>query len=295
MTVEREVLERLLVERPGGARSALQAVKEGYTEISLMRELGVTWAEIADLLGRNGAVGRGGKLFTATTVRAAFFLIGAEIRQGRQIEAGGQSGSTELPGTLEAPSAESPSSEDSPSEDRGVGAAFEVTGTMGAEDIVVADPSEALAAPQAETTELQLAIASAEGNPTDAAPDADAVPDSGVAMPSGGTRRILSALQSREDDMLLMTPARSPSVAWDEVDPIAREPVVEPDRPVGGATPAVMETIGPLGAISDSQPTSGRFTADGALTWDWTQRVDRSARPGTDGGRSGVGGDDENL
>lgn len=89
VTIEREELERLLAERPGGARSALHAVKEAYAEISLMREQGVTWAEIAELLGRNGAVGRDGKPFSAATIRAAFFLVGAEIRQGQLMDEAG--------------------------------------------------------------------------------------------------------------------------------------------------------------------------------------------------------------
>ncbi len=84
VAIERGVLERVLTERPGGTRSTLQAVKQGYAEIGLLRELGVTWAEIAGILGRNGAVARGGKGVTAATVRAAFFLVGAEIRQGQR-------------------------------------------------------------------------------------------------------------------------------------------------------------------------------------------------------------------
>ncbi len=83
VAIERDELERLLAERPGGAQSALQAVKESFAEIGLMRERGVTWAEIADLLGQNGMVARDGKRFSAATVRAAFFLVGAEIRQGQ--------------------------------------------------------------------------------------------------------------------------------------------------------------------------------------------------------------------
>lgn len=83
VTIERADLERLLAERRGGARSALQAVKDSFTEVEMMRERGIAWTEIAELLGRNGAVGRDGKPFTAATVRAAFFLVGAEIRQGQ--------------------------------------------------------------------------------------------------------------------------------------------------------------------------------------------------------------------
>jgi len=83
VTIERADLERLLAERRGGTRSALQAVKESFAEVELMREQGISWAEIAELLGRNGAVGRDGKAFSAATVRAAFFLVGAEIRQGQ--------------------------------------------------------------------------------------------------------------------------------------------------------------------------------------------------------------------
>ncbi len=83
VTIKRDDLEKLLATRTGGARSALQSVKDAYAEIGLMREEGVSWAEIAELLGQNGAVGRDGKPFAAATVRAAFFLVGAEVRQGQ--------------------------------------------------------------------------------------------------------------------------------------------------------------------------------------------------------------------
>ncbi len=83
VTLKRDDLEKLLASRSGGARSALQSVKDAYAEIGLMREEGVTWAEIAELLGQNGAVGRDGKPFAPATVRAAFFLVGAEVRQGQ--------------------------------------------------------------------------------------------------------------------------------------------------------------------------------------------------------------------
>ena len=83
VTLKRDDLEKLLASRSSGARSALQAVKDAYAEIGLMREEGVSWGEIAELLGQNGAVGRDGKPFGAATVRAAFFLVGAEVRQGQ--------------------------------------------------------------------------------------------------------------------------------------------------------------------------------------------------------------------
>ena len=70
VTLKRDDLEKLLAARSGGARSALQAVKDAYAEIGMMREEGVSWAEIAELLAQNGAVGRDGKPFGAATVRA---------------------------------------------------------------------------------------------------------------------------------------------------------------------------------------------------------------------------------
>ena len=83
VTLKRDDLEKLLTARSGGAHSALQSVKDAYAEIGMMREESVSWAEIAELLGQNGAVGRDGKPFAAATVRAAFFLVGAEVRQGQ--------------------------------------------------------------------------------------------------------------------------------------------------------------------------------------------------------------------
>ena len=88
VTIERADLERLLAERAGGTRSALNAVRDGYAEIGLMREQGVSWAEIAEILACNGAVGRDGGPFTAATIRSAFFMVGVEGRQGQaEVEA----------------------------------------------------------------------------------------------------------------------------------------------------------------------------------------------------------------
>ena len=107
VTLKRDDLEKLLASRSSGARSALQAVKDAYAEIGLMREEGVSWAEIAELLGQNGAVGRDGKPFGAATVRAAFFLVGAEVRQGQtESDDAGADSFAEMPMLGDAPTVE---------------------------------------------------------------------------------------------------------------------------------------------------------------------------------------------
>ncbi len=264
MTIEREVLERLLAERPGGARrSAHQAVKEGYAEISLMRELGVTWAEIADLLGRNGTVGRGGKLFTAATVRAAFFLVGAEIRQGQQIEAGtaaavaagGPDGSAEN-ATTETPASTEPAP---------VAAG---SGQESVEPPVGADPP---------------ADIDADDSAFEGQPDVDA--DSGPILASARANRLFGGKPVtvvRQNDMLLMAPARSKTAAWADADLVgALESAVPLDRSVAATTPGPVESAGVDGTMpraeSESQPPEGRLTPEGALTWDWTRRINSSA------------------
>ncbi len=76
----------------------MQAVRESYADISLMRERGLSWAEISELLGKLGVTTRDNQPISPVTLRSAFFLVGNE---GRGAAAGDEpaSSSTE---TLEA-------------------------------------------------------------------------------------------------------------------------------------------------------------------------------------------------
>ncbi|HYD64705.1 hypothetical protein [Azospirillum sp.] len=78
MSIDRTELERLLADRPAGNRSAMQAVRESYTDISLMRERGLSWAEISDVLARLGVTARDNQPISPVTLRSAFFLVGSE-------------------------------------------------------------------------------------------------------------------------------------------------------------------------------------------------------------------------
>ncbi|WP_298372257.1 hypothetical protein [Azospirillum sp.] len=80
MSIDRTELERLLADRPTGSRSAMQAVRESYTDIGLMRERGLSWAEISDVLAKLGVTARANQPISAVTLRSAFFLVGNEGR-----------------------------------------------------------------------------------------------------------------------------------------------------------------------------------------------------------------------
>ncbi|BAI72127.1 hypothetical protein AZL_014890 [Azospirillum sp. B510] len=82
MSIDRSELERLLADRPAGSRSAMQAVRESYADIGLMRERGLSWAEISDLLAKLGVTARDNQPISPVTLRSAFFLVGSEGRGG---------------------------------------------------------------------------------------------------------------------------------------------------------------------------------------------------------------------
>lgn len=85
MSIDRSELERLLADRPAGNRSAMQAVRESYADIGLMRERGLSWAEISDLLAKLGITARDSQPISPVTLRSAFFLVGNEGR-GEAVE-----------------------------------------------------------------------------------------------------------------------------------------------------------------------------------------------------------------
>lgn len=82
VSIDRTELERLLADRPTGNRSAMQAVRESYADIGLMRERGLSWAEISDLLAKLGITARDNQPISPVTLRSAFFLVGNEERSG---------------------------------------------------------------------------------------------------------------------------------------------------------------------------------------------------------------------
>ncbi|WP_434619596.1 hypothetical protein [Azospirillum sp. B2RO_4] len=94
MSIDRSELERLLADRPAGNRSAMQAVRESYADIGLMRERGLSWAEISDLLAKLGVTARDNQPISPVTLRSAFFLVGNE---GRGEAADDHAGGTAMP------------------------------------------------------------------------------------------------------------------------------------------------------------------------------------------------------
>jgi len=82
VSIDRTELERLLADRPTGNRSAMQAVRESYADIGLMRERGLSWAEISDILAKLGVTARDNQPISPVTLRSAFFLVGNEGHGG---------------------------------------------------------------------------------------------------------------------------------------------------------------------------------------------------------------------
>ncbi|WP_247874114.1 hypothetical protein [Azospirillum sp. TSH58] len=60
----------------------MQAVRESYADIGLMRERGLSWAEISDVLAKLGVTARDNQPISPVTLRSAFFLVGNEGRDG---------------------------------------------------------------------------------------------------------------------------------------------------------------------------------------------------------------------
>lgn len=58
----------------------MQAVRESYGDISLMRERGLSWADISELLAKLGITARDNQPISPVTLRSAFFLVGNESR-----------------------------------------------------------------------------------------------------------------------------------------------------------------------------------------------------------------------
>ncbi|WP_247884658.1 hypothetical protein [Azospirillum sp. OGB3] len=60
----------------------MQAVRESYADIGLMRERGLSWVEISDVLAKLGVTARDNQPISPVTLRSAFFLVGNEERDG---------------------------------------------------------------------------------------------------------------------------------------------------------------------------------------------------------------------
>lgn len=96
MSIDRTELERLLADRPAGNRSAMQAVRDSYADIGLMRERGLSWADISDILARLGVTARDNQPIAPVTLRSAYFLVGNEMRSGAEPSAAAPETAPEL-------------------------------------------------------------------------------------------------------------------------------------------------------------------------------------------------------
>nr|WP_196242110.1 hypothetical protein [Azospirillum oleiclasticum] len=85
-----------MADRPAGNRSAMQAVRDSYADIGLMRERGLSWADISDVLARLGVTTRDSQPIAAVTLRSAFFLVGNEMRGGAEPPPGTAEASPEI-------------------------------------------------------------------------------------------------------------------------------------------------------------------------------------------------------
>ncbi len=82
VSIDRMELERLLADRPHSNRSAMQVVRDSYNDISVMRERGLSWAQISEFLAQHGVTARDDLPISPITLRSAFFLVGIELRNG---------------------------------------------------------------------------------------------------------------------------------------------------------------------------------------------------------------------
>ncbi|MBP2227387.1 hypothetical protein J2847_000667 [Azospirillum agricola] len=228
MSIDRTELERLLADRPTGNRSAMQAVRESYADIGLMRERGLSWAEISELLARLGVTARDNQPISAVTLRSAFFLVGNEGRGDESAE----DASATPPETLAAvhqaalEARRPPAAADGPTEPptrpppqprRSDAAGGLETGAEEArsESADNAPPSDGIPVDEIHTDQIH----------TDQIP-ADQIPDSEATAPETG---IAAAAPP---------PAEDPAAAPPEPEPAPTEPPVpEPQAPATPAAP----------------------------------------------------------
>lgn len=164
MSIDRTELERLLADRPAGNRSAMQAVRDSYADIGLMRERGLSWADISDVLARLGVTARDNQPIAPVTLRSAYFLVGNEMRSGAEPPAGASETAPELVEAVHR------------------AALAAVAGSVDVVDPVPDEPRPGLEAPVAEAPETTSAEPVAVADDPEPEPDSAPEPEPPVTM-----------------------------------------------------------------------------------------------------------------
>lgn len=250
VSIDRSELERLLADRPAGNRSAMQAVRESYADIGLMRERGLSWAEISDLLAKLGVTARDNQPISPVTLRSAFFLVGNE---GRGEAAEDHAGVSVMPAeTLAAvhEAALSAGLNDDAEEDEEAGS-----------DPEAADEAPALEPePAAEAAEEAVQDAAAEAvaveepateEPESALPE-PALPESDVAAAPPQADEAKAAPASSAPDLLAPAP------------PVAEEGPAE----ISGADDSVTQDVSSASKISKPEPQPASYQTPAAAVRD---------------------------
>ncbi len=211
----------------------MQAVRESYTDIGLMRERGLSWAEISDILAKLGVTARANQPISPVTLRSAFFLVGNEGR-GDSV---GDGESATAPETLAAVHRAALQAGRAPTGEEAVAAP-----TMDANDLMFTDGQDTppVVAEAANAT-------AANATPTDTRPT-----DMVAASPSP---------ESVPPDAVVETLAETLDDPADQTTPAADRSVeTESDgEPIVGATPDTDDALGARAAAeapSQSLPAS---------------------------------------
>lgn len=254
VSIDRTELDRLMAERPAGNRSAMQAVRDCYGDISLMRERGLSWADISGILARLGITTRDHNPISPVTLRSAFFLVGNEIRSGATVtEEGGATPETIAAVHAAALAAGLPADDAAPPAPPVSAAPIPVpveepvpdaAEDAGADAVPVAEA----AAPSAGESHLSPApslLAPAVDSGIDSADDDDAVTDDEGAD-AGEAVADFPAQPSADAVPMVEPPVAPPANHLKDFDLLAPTPAAEAPAPVEPVPDAVLEPPSPV-------------------------------------------------
>ncbi|CAK0777905.1 hypothetical protein WCLP8_50029 [uncultured Gammaproteobacteria bacterium] len=279
-------------------RGALQAVRDRYGEIGLMRENGMTWNQISTALARLGVLSRANRPLSPATLRSAFFLVGVECRHDELVGIAVVSDCAPIDEPLPFKVSDLAIQDDSQGETRSE---------------PQPEPQPQAAPPLAPETAPPLAPKAAPSLAPKAAPPPSLIspfvvtPAAERHLPSGKTTaqqapvppaplRTTAAVIPEPTPTSPRLPPSSTSLeatpAWNAIIPgTVPPPLIEAIRdsaPAGPAafvpppeapptyptrlSPTVTQTPAPTATQADGGEDERRRDPDTALTWDWTRR-----------------------
>lgn len=211
MSIDRSELERLLADRPAGNRSAMQAVRESYADIGLMRERGLSWAEISDLLAKLGITARDSQPISPVTLRSAFFLVGNEGRG----EAAGDDGGAAAAMSAETLAAVHKAALSAGRTDEGQGE-DEETG-----ETTVSDHGEKAVAVSADASPVAPPVETPEAEPEPAVSASEPASEPASDDPVSPVPNLLAPVATEADDEPAATEPAAPEPAAEAPEPDA--------------------------------------------------------------------------